>query len=206
MGANRNPWERRPEEPSLWYDRFWRYYLPMGADCSVLGAYRDYQAAHGKYPERPYRRAPRRWYINAKAWEWDQRVEAWLAQERLEKEKERAKDKEREEQERADWRVKRRELLEALYRKTLSMTKTVKSQLGLVRCSSAVKVVVEQLRLELGDNPEQRLRVTGALTGLFPDFTEALNRVYGGQASDLEDLAQGWPEDPEAQETWPIEP
>lgn len=84
-----NPWDRMPNEPAIWFDRFDKYYRPLGPGRSLSEAYYIYyEEQHGERPERPGF-APA-WGVQAKEWNWLERAEAWDAEirrERLEQEK-----------------------------------------------------------------------------------------------------------------------
>jgi hypothetical protein len=66
-------WEKRLDEPDLWYDRLDRFRL-LGVTRSIRQLYRDEMQAAGKEPSE---RAPQVWYEISREWEWLTRCEAW---------------------------------------------------------------------------------------------------------------------------------
>jgi len=63
-------WERRPGEPSLWFERF-EVYRQLGTQRAMLHAYR-------LISNRPdARKVPGSWARAVAVWEWKMRVEAW---------------------------------------------------------------------------------------------------------------------------------
>jgi hypothetical protein len=72
------PWERQPDEPNRWFDRFERYRLagPSRSLLGILNAERQQKgAAKGKS-------LPQAWANNATQWRWRQRAAAWDEQQR----------------------------------------------------------------------------------------------------------------------------
>lgn len=67
-------YERLPEEPNLWYDRFVQY-LQMGPSRSLLGAVNAEKAKKSK--EKQTSNIPGAWSEAAKQWRWKERAEAW---------------------------------------------------------------------------------------------------------------------------------
>ena len=67
-----DPWDRLPDEPSLWYDRFETYRL-LGVRRSVSRAYRICRLSQEL--KRPHVHS--RWYGVAERWNWASRAEAW---------------------------------------------------------------------------------------------------------------------------------
>lgn len=66
-------WERKPDEPNLWFSRFEEFRL-MGPDRSVRSCYRAWYEANG---DTPAENAPKPWYNAAHKWQWQERAEAW---------------------------------------------------------------------------------------------------------------------------------
>ncbi len=79
-----NEWDRLPNEPVLWYDRFDTFRL--------LGTGRNLDAAYRACRKIESGRAGAVWRKNAEKWNWQERAEAWDAAER---ERFRAEDEER---------------------------------------------------------------------------------------------------------------
>ena len=70
-------WDRKPDEPNLWYDRFDVYRL-LGPRRSVERAFNVLRQSGQLRGARP----GAAWYNAAKQWHWKQRAEAWDTQER----------------------------------------------------------------------------------------------------------------------------
>lgn len=70
-----NPWDRRKGEPALWYDRFLKYFLPLGPERNVNIAYREFKSVATKRYTSV--QAPGSWNNNANKWDWRKRAEAW---------------------------------------------------------------------------------------------------------------------------------
>lgn len=71
-----NPWDKLPAEPSLWYDRFDRFYRALGPARSIKESYRRYyNDKHGIDPDR--NSAAPDWYGIADQWKWKERAESW---------------------------------------------------------------------------------------------------------------------------------
>lgn len=69
------PWDRQPDEPALWFSRFDAYRL-LGPKRSVTAAWNAETGVKVQGKE-----APSNWYQSAKKWRWQERAEAWDAQE-----------------------------------------------------------------------------------------------------------------------------
>ena len=70
------PWDKRKEEPSLWWDRFNRFYRPQGPGRTLTQAYRSaYEEKNGRKPTRAGYSAD--WKNKSTMWEWQTRAEAW---------------------------------------------------------------------------------------------------------------------------------
>ncbi len=76
------PWDRLPDEPNLWYDRFERFRL-MGAGRSVLAVYREY-LAHKGAKWRGRSGLPTSWRNAVERFRWRERAEAWDERQRAE--------------------------------------------------------------------------------------------------------------------------
>lgn len=88
-------WERRPDEPSKWFDRFTVYRL-LGPERSLYAAFVKYTARDGAKRREKYRGVPGSWRDNAERWDWSERAEAWDEAEHLRIE--------------AEWEARRQEL------------------------------------------------------------------------------------------------
>jgi hypothetical protein len=71
-----NAWDRRENEPNMWYDRFVRYYLSKGSGRSILGAFNNWRS------EKKLKQAtgaPMTWINASERHEWAKRAEAYDA-------------------------------------------------------------------------------------------------------------------------------
>jgi hypothetical protein len=72
----KKPWDKGEKEPSLWWDRFNKYYRPQGPGRTLTQAYRlSYEEKNGKPPTRAGYSAD--WKNKADLWQWKERAEAW---------------------------------------------------------------------------------------------------------------------------------
>jgi len=76
--TNKPPWERLPDEPNRWYDRF-DLYRSLGPTRSILAAFRTYYIQKKQNPSDHSRSE---WYGIAKTWKWKERAEAYDEQQR----------------------------------------------------------------------------------------------------------------------------
>lgn len=135
------PWDRQADEPMRWWSRFDQYYRPLGAERSLLAAYRGWQRAE-KGREGQTKSAPNSWRNNAAKWQWEARALAWdeqQAQERRKAELE-AMEKSREQ---------RIALLNATFSRAfeaLRSAQVANARLGEV--TAAIRMVVQELRRE----------------------------------------------------------
>jgi hypothetical protein len=66
-------WERQPQEPNVWFDRFERFRL-AGAERSLLAIYNQERVRKGqKRTDSP----ALSWRKAAEQWDWRVRAEAW---------------------------------------------------------------------------------------------------------------------------------
>jgi len=77
----RHPWDRLPNEPSIWFYRFDRYRL-LGPERTMARAYTIYRRERRMRAGKPVdmgRRwsAPPPWWQNWRLWRWKERAEAW---------------------------------------------------------------------------------------------------------------------------------
>lgn len=84
--ADRDPWERLPDEPSRWYERFDLYRL-LGPTRALRVAYRRYRELRGMKDLRVGSGIPPEWAHTAKQWLWKERAELWDAHCRMEQER-----------------------------------------------------------------------------------------------------------------------
>ena len=76
-------WDRWPNEPPNWFERFDRYYRSLGPGRTLTAAYQiHYKDIHGKLPSRAG--VIDSWNEESKKWEWKTRAEAWDAKVRQE--------------------------------------------------------------------------------------------------------------------------
>ena len=79
------PYDRQPDEPNLWYDRFFKFML-LGPERSLIETYRQIsnaaRAAKGQPPLRLSARIPQSWRQRASQFDWKARAESWDNQQR----------------------------------------------------------------------------------------------------------------------------
>lgn len=143
-------WEQRPGEPIRWFERFDRYYRPLGAGRSLLLAYKKWEAAEApsrqkkaeKGRKRQIKSAPTSWREAAKVWRWESRAEAWDLQQL-------AEEKQAEQEVRERSKERRIALLNATLAKAfeaLNQINLTHARLGEV--GNVVRLVVQELRQE----------------------------------------------------------
>ena len=69
-----NSWERWPDEPARWYDRFW-VYCNLGPNRTLSAAYRQVAQRDGLKTQT----LPQHWREQARRWAWAARAAAWDA-------------------------------------------------------------------------------------------------------------------------------
>lgn len=70
------PWDRKPDEPSKWYERF-LIYMNMGPSRTIQGAYRIYigpERVAKLLEEGKHTCANSQWYYYCREWDWDGRA------------------------------------------------------------------------------------------------------------------------------------
>ena len=71
----KQPWERQPGEPALWFDRF-ECYRALGPTRTYQGAFDGWFSR--QYPPRKHARVPHpTWYERAQQWHWKERAAEW---------------------------------------------------------------------------------------------------------------------------------
>lgn len=75
LNTNRDPWVRQDDEPSRWYGRFRDYYVAVGANRSMMDAYKRWRKAHGL--TKPIKATPKAWTYHSRLWQWKERAEAY---------------------------------------------------------------------------------------------------------------------------------
>ena len=141
-------WERREDEPAMWFSRFDELFRPMGPERSLLGAYNAWreQARKGiaKSPARS-------WSINAVKWEWRKRAEAWDAAQRERRLVE-------EETERKKRREERRSILQGIKAKVAVKIQSLEvDDLTANDLFRLVGLMLEQERIEWDDLPTHKV-------------------------------------------------
>jgi hypothetical protein len=83
MADELREWDQQPGEPTLWYDRFWKWLHDPRR--SLLGVY---NAEREKARKRPAQTSPGAWREAVVKWNWEARAHAWddYEHERLEEE------------------------------------------------------------------------------------------------------------------------
>ena len=77
-------WERLPNEPDEWFDRFDRYARPLGAEYTLPRAFRLWAREH-QFEQGTA--MVQMWHSAAAEWNWAQRASAWSEQDRHEQKK-----------------------------------------------------------------------------------------------------------------------
>ncbi len=70
-----NPWDRRPKEPSRWFERF-ELYRALGPNRTLQAAFEAYWLDQGK-ARNAIARPGQAWHQAAKKWQWRVRAEAF---------------------------------------------------------------------------------------------------------------------------------
>lgn len=140
-------WERGPDEPSLWYDRFERYRL-AGAARSLLKLYNDERERKGqKRASSP----PTAWREMARTWQWERRAEDW-------DEAERQRARAAAEQDRQQEREARLTLLRAgRSRLAQALAALDATKLKPIEVFRALSIILQESRAEYDDQPTQRV-------------------------------------------------
>lgn len=142
------PWDRQPNEPSAWFERFERFRL-LGANRTIEAVFQQEQGdAKGSKGKRP----TRHWYEAADTYQWRWRSEAW-------DDAERQKERDRYEQERQKEREARLALLRAgRSRLAQALTALDATKLKPAEVFSALRIILQESRAEYDDEPTQRIR------------------------------------------------
>jgi hypothetical protein len=141
------PWERQPGEPAMWFDRFDRYFRPLGPERSLLAAYNAWRKEAQKSATKSVAKS---WEKNARKWHWPTRTEAWDDTERQRRHAE-------EEAERLQARRERRRLLQVYRGKLEQALETLKpGDAKWAEVTAGLRMANEELRNEYDDRPTQR--------------------------------------------------
>lgn len=138
------PWNRRPQEPTSWYTRFSKYFLPQDASSrSLVEAYRRWRSAESTVAAVPYKYtlAPDYWEDAARKWEWRERA-AWYDAHILERA--RLKDEEEKVEMLSRQRLAGRKLQELAIRRLIE----IEANLSLLNATEARKYLAEGAHLE----------------------------------------------------------
>lgn len=155
------PWNNQPNEPMVWFERFDKFYRPLGAERSLLSAYRAWKKVEKsqktaqkseivrnspkKSDEKPPKlptSVPPTWREAAVRWRWESRAAAWDKAQAAER-------RQAELQAIQKSRDQRISLLNVTFNKALTALGGVQTHgrpLGEV--TNAVRVVVQELRQE----------------------------------------------------------
>lgn len=136
------PWDKLPHEPALWWERFDKHYRALGAEASLLSAYKAWSKAQDKKGNPRATSAPTSWRDAATRWAWESRTAAWVAHQ--------AEERRRLEAEAINKsREQRIAILNATFSKSLEALRSAQvanAKLGEV--ASAIRMVVQELRRE----------------------------------------------------------
>ena len=153
-----DPWDRQTYEPSMWYDRFDRFYRPQGPERTLTRAFNDYRRENdSNWKNRPGPGPT--WHHNYQKWDWVRRAEAWddHVREQL---------RQAEEEERARARKERKEIIASLKEEVTTYLEGKKGTLvedhkpSLYELQALLALVLREERSELDDLPTSRLDVT----------------------------------------------
>lgn len=148
------PWNQQIAEPIVWFERFDKHYRPLGAERSLLAAYRAWKQAENSQKARESvqkrakarqnapRSVPSSWREAAVRWRWEARAAAWDAGQAAER-------RQAELQAIQKSREQRISLLNLTFNKALeAMTKVQTTNRPLGEVTNAIRVVVQELRHE----------------------------------------------------------
>lgn len=76
LASDREAWKRQPDEPTLWYNRFYQLYLLEGPKRSLLGAYKVHRRNNG-YDSSSTTAAPTGWRYYYLKFRWVERAELY---------------------------------------------------------------------------------------------------------------------------------
>jgi hypothetical protein len=176
----REPWQRQPGEPAMWYNRFDACYRPLGPERSLLAAYNVWRKEAQKSATKSVAKS---WQLNARKWDWQERAEAWDAAERerlhAEEAEERRKDRRQRIELLKDYRARLTQVIQELDPKDAKWAEV----------TAGLRMVNEELRTEYGDQPaQQELRIEQTLNLNFPEDVsdeelEAIEAALRAQAA-----------------------
>jgi hypothetical protein len=182
----REPWQRQPGEPAMWYNRFDAYYRPLGPERSLLAAYNAWRSRESQSEtvrNSPSKSCPSTWRNAAERWNWRERAEAWDAAERerlhAEEAEERRKDRRQRIELLKDYRARLTQVIRELDSKDAKWAEV----------TAGLRMVNEELRTEYGDQPaQQELRIEQTLNLNFPEDVsdeelEAIEAALRAQAA-----------------------
>lgn len=171
------PWEKREGEPNLWYHRFRFYFLPLGPERNMSQAW--YSWALTKYAddkaklEKIKKRGPTPailWYKRAAEWDWEVRALAWDEDKRRlagEKEKRDQEFQEALRQETIEgFQQMKLDLVEQFGNKVTELLKEFTAvDVTLASITTAVRGALAEMRIELQENPAQKIEIMGKSGG-----------------------------------------
>jgi len=78
MEEKRQPWDRLPNEPSMWFNRF-EYYRLLGPDRTFQGTFEIWNERDNKRKNKPNvaGHPHPQWYERAEQWQWKERAAEW---------------------------------------------------------------------------------------------------------------------------------
>lgn len=165
------PWDQLKDEKSAWFKRFEQYRL-MGTKRSFLAVYnqeRREKARKGATEFKPAKSVPSSWRNAAKKYRWEDRAEAWDAQEAIRIRTERAAEERRLREAAMQNRRGMLGAMENILARTMQdymggSSKTADPQ-DVMRLMTAMEKLNRDSRLEFGDMPKQEidLNVKGSL-------------------------------------------
>lgn len=148
------PWDRQKGERNLWYDRFHRY-LMMGPGRSVLAVYNEERERRGLTGAKSI---PGRWNKAIARWEWRARAQA---HDQAEREKERVEYEAERKKQREQRRTVLKDYFAIVAKAVQKLQEKSQKKDGAVsykphELTQAMRMVVQELRAEYDDLPQQR--------------------------------------------------
>ena len=174
------PWDMQPDEPNVWYDRFWSY-LMLGAARTVEECYRVRCEAGDRVKGD---RATGYWYRMAKQYNWDARAAAYDQSRRQDLQ---AREEERRIQERERRRVMVSDVLEGCYaalkKANLGAMEEPDARRALPTLRALFHDAIQAYRLEMGEPTSiDQVKEDSALAITADDLAKAqqeLMQMYG---------------------------
>lgn len=169
-----SPWDRRSDEPALWFERFERF-LWLGAGRTIEEAWR--QTAKNRGGKRP----SKAWYQRSQQYEWWARAAAWDIEQQEQRRRAFEEAAREDKLERIRLLREYRNKLERALRALMPETAEWKD------VTAGLKMVTDELRNEYDDLPTQPIELSGA--SLDAAIARELARLAdGGETPDADEI------------------